>query len=90
MLFWVGMIVGAGLALLVTWLRNKDITPKWYEWVLGVAGILSAFAAVQHYFGSVRESELASAWMGALLFGVLAVIFLLVTWRLVLNHHKAV
>lgn len=87
-MFWIGLLVGIALTLLVAWIKSKDIILKWYAWVIGMAGILSLFGAVQHYFGSMRENEPTSAWMGSLLFFILAVILLLVTWRLVDNHQK--
>ncbi|AII58445.1 dehalogenase [Dehalococcoides mccartyi CG1] len=89
-MFWIGLAVGIALTVVVWWLKTKNISLKWYEWILGVLGMLSLFATVQHYFGSLREYEVTSAWMGALIFGIMAIILLTVTWQLVLRRAKKI
>nr|WP_058292023.1 hypothetical protein [Dehalococcoides mccartyi] len=88
MLFWIGLLAGVVITVLVNWLTQRKITIRWYEWVLGGLGLISIFATVQHYFGSLREHEYQSAWMGSLIFGVIGLILLLVAWQLVARRAK--
>jgi heme/copper-type cytochrome/quinol oxidase subunit 4 len=88
MWFWIGIIVGAALTALVVWLRNRNIKLAWYEYLLGVLAIAFGAAAVQHYFGSMAEYEYKSAWMGALVFGVICIVLAAVDWQLVIRHKK--
>ncbi|AII59007.1 MAG: dehalogenase [Dehalococcoides mccartyi] len=89
MLYWVGLIVGIALAVWIGWLvMQKQFKFRWYEVVLAALGFISAFAAVQHYFASVREYEHTSAWLGALVFGLLALIMLGVSLQLVRSHNR--
>lgn len=58
-----GLIVGTGVLALVVWLRNNNIALKWYEWVIGVIGLLLLLFTVQNYFASVFEGEpVAANW----------------------------
>lgn len=81
-MFWIGLLAGAAIAMAVNWLVRKGILTKWYEWLLAGLGILALFATGQHYFSSLRENEPQSAWMGALIFGIIALILLGVAWQL--------
>jgi len=51
-------------------------------------GVLALFATGQHYFSSLRENEPQSAWMGALIFGLIALILLGVAWQLSVRKTK--
>lgn len=88
-MFWIGLLAGAVLTLAVVWLYGKQLSIKWYEWLIGILAVSSLFATVQHYAGSMGENEPTSAWMGALIFGVLTVILGLITWQLIARHQKA-
>ena len=88
MWFWIGLIVGGALIALVLWLRNRNIKLAWYEYLLGVLAIAFAAAAVQHYFGSMKEYEYKAAWMGALIFGAIFLVLAAVDWQLIIRHKK--
>ena len=85
MYFWIGLVVGGALIALVYWLKSKDITLRWYEWLLGVLVIVLGAIAGQHYIASNAGSEGTSALLGGLLFIGLAIIFALIVslsvWR---------
>ncbi|OBW62573.1 MAG: dehalogenase [Dehalococcoides mccartyi] len=87
MLFWIGVLSGVGLALLVNWLKKKTAV-RWYEWLIGALGLLSGIGAIQHYFGSLGENEPTSAWMGFLLFSIIALILLAIAWALFRRHKR--
>ena len=88
-MFFIGMLWAGAIAALVAWLIFKKVSVKWYEWLLGALALLFAMMTVQHYFGSLNELEPTSAWMGALIFGVIAVILAAVTFQLVWRHNRA-
>lgn len=90
MSWFLGMLLGAGIALLVVWLRNKGISVKWYEWLMGAVALLLALFAVQHYLGSVLvESEPTAGWMGMLILGGIAVILLAIAWQLIVRRQRS-
>ncbi|AMU87292.1 hypothetical protein [Dehalococcoides mccartyi] len=88
MFYWIGVLSGVGLALLVNWLKKKT-TVRWYEWLIGALGLLSGIGAIQHYFGSLVENEPESAWMGFLVFFILAVVLLATSWALLRRHPQS-
>ncbi|WP_324665608.1 dehalogenase [Dehalococcoides mccartyi] len=89
MIFWIGVLFGAALILLVNWLRTKTAV-RWYEWLIGALGLLSGIGAIQHYFGSLVENEPESAWMGFLVFFILSVLLMAITWTLLRRHKQSV
>ena len=48
-------LLGGAISALVLWMRSKEIVAKWYEWLIGAAGLGLLVFAVQHYFGSQAE-----------------------------------
>ena len=82
MWFIFGLIVGAGLLLLVMWLRNRNIVMKWYEWLIGVIGLGLLLLMIQNIIGSVREMETLAAWQFLWIIGLPALIFLSLAWWL--------
>jgi hypothetical protein len=88
MWFWIGIVIGGAGIFLYSLLRNKNLILTWYEWLLGLA-ILAAFtAAVQHYFGSMAEHEPRAAWVGALIFAAVGLVFGVIEWLLVARNSR--
>ena len=85
----VGLIVGAALLGLVMWLRGRDISVSWYEWLIGAIGLLLLMFTVQNYFGSQIELEPAAASMFLLVTGLPALILLVVAWQLIARRQRA-
>ncbi|AGG06955.1 MULTISPECIES: hypothetical protein [Dehalococcoides] len=84
-----GIFIGAGIAILVSWLRSRAIKVKWYEWILGVIALFSAIIGVQHYLGSLSiENESTAGWMGLLVFEGIALILVVFSWQLVARRAK--
>jgi hypothetical protein len=78
--------LGAGLIALIYWLRNNNISLKWYDWILGIVGIALVLAAIEHFAGSAQEGYSTAGWMGALFFGLPGLILLAVAWQLAIRR----
>jgi hypothetical protein len=74
---------------LVLWLRGKDITVKWYEWLIGAIGLLLLLFTIQNFAGSLVELESTAANMFLLVTGLPALILLAVAWQLVARRQWA-
>ena len=85
----IGLVAGIGVLALVQWLRSRNMMVKWYEWLIGALGLLLVLASVQHYAGSLSERYPTAAWMGALAFGIPALILLAVAWQLVIRRQRS-
>ena len=77
------IILVAALVLLVVYVFNKQITVKWWEWVLFAIGIILLVFALQNFFGALAEGESKPAMMFAWTLGIPALIFLIVPCVLV-------
>ena len=82
----IGLIIGAALIWLVSAMKGKGISMKWYEWIIGIIGLALLLFTVQNYFGSQAELEPTAANMFLLVTGLPALILLAVTWQLVIRH----
>ena len=82
-------LLGGAISALVLWMRHKEITAKWYEWLLGVAGLGLLVFAVQHYFGSLAELYSTAAGLGLVFFGIPALILLALAWQLVVRRQRS-
>ncbi|ADJ26787.1 reductive dehalogenase anchoring protein [Dehalogenimonas lykanthroporepellens BL-DC-9] len=82
----IGLLLGALLIWLISFLKDKGITMKWYEWVIGLIGVALLLFTIQNYVGSLAELEPTAANMFLLVTGLPAVILLVVTWQLVVRH----
>lgn len=89
MWFIIGLIAGGAVLGLVLWLRGRDISVTWYEWLIGAAGLLLVLLAVQHFAGSLVEMYPTAGWMGALILGIPAIILLAVVWQLIARRQRS-
>ena len=85
----VGVIVTACLFALVLWLRQRNIMVTWYEWLIGIVGLVLLLIAVQHVFGALAEFFPYAAWMGLLVLGLPALILLAIFFALVVRKQRA-
>ncbi|AGG08510.1 dehalogenase [Dehalococcoides mccartyi] len=88
MLYWIGLVIGIAIAV-GAYRLNRNTKLKWYDWLFGLAIIVSLAAGVQHYNGSVSGFENSAAWKGLALFGGLAAVLALVDWQLIARRKKA-
>ena len=87
--FVIGLVVGIVVLLLVRALRSRDITLKWYEWLLGALGLFSVVFGVQYLFGSLAEFYTFAGVLGLAVFGIQGLILLTITWLLVRRRQGA-
>ena len=68
-MFWliVGLVLGAAIFWLAT---GGKVKLTWYEWVLGVLGIILILFAIQNYGASQVELESKAAGLLLLIFGL--------------------
>ncbi len=85
----VGLLVGAAILALVMWLRNNNVEAKWYDWVIGIIGLLLLLFTIQNFFGSQAELESSAASMFLLVTGLQALILLAVAWQLIARRQRA-
>ena len=86
MWFIVGVVVGALILSLALWLRSKNMSMTWYEWVIGIIGLALLLFTLQNYIGSQAELEPKAATMFLLVTGLPSIILLAVAWQLVARH----
>ena len=79
----IGFIAGGVILGLVVWLRSTKVSVRWYEWLIGVAGLALALFTIQNFAGSVAELEITAAKMFLLATGLPALILLAIAWQLV-------
>ena len=86
MLLIIGLILGAIVAGLVFWLRNRGIFLAWYGWLMTAIGMVLVIYMAANMSGSLTEGEGTAAWMFLLFLGLPAVILFVLTWRLALRR----
>ncbi len=88
-MIWIGIVIGGAAIAVVMWLRNKGITVRWYEYLMGALAVVLVMAAANHYIGSLNEFEPTAAWIGALIFGLTGLILGAVAWQLISRRQRA-
>ena len=89
MWFAIAFVLGAGLVALVVWLRSNSVEVKWYEWLMGIIGLLLLIFTIQNFAGSFAEFNSTAAWLFLPIVGLPALILLAVAWRLVARRQRA-
>jgi len=98
----IGLVAGAAVLGLVLWMRGKDVSVKWYEWLIGAFGLALLLFTIQNFAGSLAELESTAANMFLLVSGLPtaanmfllvsglpAIILLAVSWQLVARRQRA-
>ena len=89
MWFLAALILGAVIGGLILWMRSRNMSLTWYEWVIGVIGLLMVLFGVQNYFGSVAEVEISAAPMYLLVIALPGLVLLVVAGFLANRSSKA-
>ena len=89
MWFIIALVVAVGLTMLVFWLRSRDISLTWYEWLIGVVGLILLFFTLQNFFGSLDEGESTAATTFLLMTGLPALIMLVIAFMLPFRRSRA-
>lgn len=86
----IGLIIGAGLLAWVYWIRERHVKITWYEWLLGIIGLMVLLFAIENFTKFLAEHETRAAWRFLLIAGLpslmLLSLYFLLPWR---RHHKA-
>jgi len=88
MWFAIAFVLGAGLVALVIWLRGSSVQVKWYEWLIGIIGLLLLIFTIQNLTGSLAEFNSTAAWLFLPITGLPALILLAVAWQLVARRQR--
>jgi hypothetical protein len=84
----IGLVIGAGVATLILWLRSRKIILKWYEWLIGAVGIGILFYMIRNVNGSLADNEARAAVTFLWLFGAPAIVLLAIAWLLPWRRHR--
>ena len=84
-----GLIVGAAILALALWSNNRGVSIKWYDWVIGLVGLMLLLFTIQNFFGSNAELEPTAANLFLLVTGLPAIILLVVAWQLIARRARA-
>jgi hypothetical protein len=76
MQFILGMVVGAALLWLVSWLRAKAVDVRWYELLLAALGFVMLLWTVNDFFASMAEHNETAGFIFLWLLGVPAIILI--------------
>jgi hypothetical protein len=85
----IGIVAGGAVLGLILWLRSTKVSVKWYEWLIGAAGLALALFTIQNFAGSMAELEITAAKMFLLVTGLPALILLAVAWQLIARRQRA-
>jgi hypothetical protein len=85
----IGIVAGGAVLGLKLWLRSTKVSVKWYEWLIGAAGLALALFTIQNLTGSMAELEITVAKMFLLVTGLPALILLAVAWQLIARRQRA-
>ena len=84
----VGLIVGAAILALALWSNNRGVSIKWYDWVIGLVGLLLLLFTIQNFFGSNPELEPTAANLFLLVTGLPAIILMVIAWQLITRRAR--
>ena len=87
-LFIIGLAAGLVLVALVLWLRGQKITVKWYNWPIGLVGLVLAALGLQGTTASFNEGLPHVARMYLFLVGLPGLILLATALLLVWWHNR--
>ncbi|MCL2475284.1 MAG: dehalogenase [Chloroflexi bacterium] len=74
----IGLVLGSAFGALFWFLNKKNFSLKWYEWLIGIVGIVLLLLTIQNFIGSFAEWEPKAAWAFLLVVGLPALILIAV------------
>lgn len=83
-----GIIIGLAVLAIVWWANKSDIQITWYEWVIGLLGLILLLFTAQNYFASIAEGEPKAASMFLLATGLPSIVLLGVAWQFVYRRTR--
>lgn len=89
MWFVVALVVTALVVWLMSFVAKKGIKVAWYEWLIGIIGVLMLMFTIQNYFGSMAEFESEAASMMLLVVGLPSLILLAIAGSLAWRRNRS-
>ena len=89
-MFFVGIIFATIIVALVFLVIKQGTSVRWYEWLIGAAGVALLIFTIQNFIGSFQEGEPSAAWMFWLILGLPSLILLAIPTVLVITRRKNV
>jgi len=90
---WIWIIFGAAFSVaivaLVLWLRKNNVSITWYEWLIGIAGVLLLVFTIQNTWGSLYELEPTAAMWMWIVTGLPAIILMILAGSLVWRRSRS-
>ena len=74
MWFIIALIAGAAIVALVLLLPKRGIKVSWYEWLIGIVGLLVLLFTIQSYLGFTSEGASDAATTALWLMGIPALV----------------
>ena len=85
----VALALGFSITALVFWMRSKGIKMTWYEWLIGIVGLLLVLFAAQNFIEVSAELNSTAASRFLLYVGLPGLILMVVAWQLAVRKQKA-
>jgi uncharacterized membrane protein len=79
----VGLLAGAGVAIVLLWLRSRSVRTSWYHWLIAMVGLLLIFFALENARTSISEFENTAAARSVLIFGLPGIVLVALSGLLV-------
>jgi uncharacterized membrane protein YdcZ (DUF606 family) len=77
----IAFILGVGLTALWFWAKNKNISIKWWEWVIGLLGIFLVTFTIQNIMAADYEEVKKTVMPFLLVTGLPGLILLIIPWQ---------
>jgi hypothetical protein len=84
-----GIVVGAFVIGFLLWVRSKQSSLTWYEWLLLAIGVILLLWTIPNVVNSFKEIEPTAGWMFLLVIGLPALILFAIVWQLVLRRVRS-
>lgn len=82
------LVIGFAAAAAIFFMRSKNIKLSWYEWLIGVIGLLLVLFSIQNFLAVRAEFETKAANMFILAVGLPGLVLLAVAWQLAYRRQK--
>ena len=77
----VAFVLGVGLTALWFWAKNTNFSIKWWEWTLGLLGIITLSFTIQNIMGSAFEEVESTNGAFLLVLGIPGLLLLVIPWQ---------
>jgi phosphatidylserine synthase len=85
----IAFVLGVGLTVLWFWAKNKNVSIKWWEWVLGLLGVVLVSLTVQNIMAADYEEVSRTVVPFLLVTGLPGLILLVIPWQTVWRRMRS-